>query len=110
MTASNAAGSDREPSPLEFNVNATVAFKKVTFNRRKGTATLRVAVTGSGRFDAYGKGVANVSRKHVGGIAKIVVRAGGRALIKLRNTGRLGRRSPIRPKAARRSSAARRSC
>ncbi len=87
VTATNFAGSDAWTSPLEFNVNATVAFKKVTFNRKKGTATMRVAVTGAGRLDAYGKGVANASRKHVSGTAKIVVRASGKALIKLRNTG-----------------------
>ncbi len=88
VTATNFAGSDAWTSPLEFSVNATVAFKKTTFNRKKGTATLRVAVTGAGRLDAYGKGVANTSRKRVSGTAKIVVRAGGKALIKLRNTGK----------------------
>jgi hypothetical protein len=88
VTATNFAGSEAWTSPLEFNVNATVAFKKTTFNRKRGTATVRVAVTGAGRLDAYGKGVANASRKHVSGTAKIVIRAGGKALIKLRNTGR----------------------
>lgn len=88
VTASNFAGADAWTSPLEFNVNATVAFKKTTFNRKKGTATVRVAVTGAGRLDVYGKGVANASRKRVSGTAKIVVRAGGKSLIQLRNTGK----------------------
>lgn len=88
VTASNAAGSDREPSPLEFNVNATVSLGKVTYNRGKGTATVRVAVTGRGRLDAYGKGVGNALRKNVSGTAKIVVRSSGKARIKLRNTGK----------------------
>ncbi|HWA54491.1 MAG TPA: YncE family protein, partial [Solirubrobacterales bacterium] len=88
VTATNFAGFEAWTSPLEFNVNATVAFRKTTFNRKKGTATVRVAVTGAGRLDAYGKGVANASRKHVSGTAKIVVRASGKALIKLRNTGK----------------------
>ncbi|HKT83460.1 MAG TPA: hypothetical protein VJQ84_06445 [Solirubrobacterales bacterium] len=95
VTASNAAGSDREPSQVDFNVNATVAFGKTTFNRKKGTATVRLAVTGAGRLDAYGKGVANASRKHVSGTAKIVVRASGKALIKLRNSGRAKVRATI---------------
>ncbi|HEU4943826.1 MAG TPA: hypothetical protein VFT10_01550 [Solirubrobacterales bacterium] len=88
VTASNAAGSDREPSPIEFSVNATVRFKKVTFNRKKGTATLRVAVTGKGRLDLYGKGVANAQRKHAQGTTKITVRTSGKARIKLANTGK----------------------
>lgn len=88
VTATNFAGSDAWASPLEFSVNATVAFKKVTFNRKKGTATLRVAVTGSGRLDVYGKSVANAQRKHATGTAKVTVRASGKALIKLRNTGK----------------------
>lgn len=88
VTAANFAGSDSEQSPLEFNVNATVAFKKTTFNRKKGTATLRVALTGTGRLDLYGKGVANVSRKKAGGTAKLVVRSSGKARIKLNNSGK----------------------
>ena len=59
-----------------------------TFNRKKGTATLRVAVTGSGRLDVYGKGVANAQRKHATGTAKITVRTSGKARIKLKNTGK----------------------
>ncbi len=88
VTATNFAGSEAWTSPLEFNVNATIAFKKVTFNRKKGTATLRVAVTGSGRLDVYGKGVANAQRKHAAGTAKITVRTSGKARIKLKNTGK----------------------
>ena len=88
VTATNFAGSDAAVNDIDFSVNATVAFKKTTFNRKKGTAIVRVAVTGAGRLDAYGKGVANASRKHVSGTAKIVVRASGKALIKLRNTGK----------------------
>jgi DNA-binding beta-propeller fold protein YncE len=88
VTASNFAGSDVEQSPIDFSVNATVTLKRATFNRKKGTAILRVAVTGSGRLDAYGKGVANASRKHVSGTAKVTIRASGKALIKLRNTGK----------------------
>ena len=78
----------RSSARLDFSVNATVAFKKVTFNRKKGTATLRVAVTGTGRLDVYGKGVANAQRKHATGTAKIIVRTSGKARIKLKNTGK----------------------
>lgn len=88
VTASNFAGSDLELSPVDFSVNATVAFRKTTFNRKKGTATLRVAVTGAGRLDVYGKGVANAGRKHVTGTPKVVVRTSGKARIKLRSTGK----------------------
>lgn len=88
VTATNFAGSESAVNDIDFAVNATVAFKKVTFNRKKGTATVRLAVTGAGRLDAYGKGIANASRKHVSGTAKIVLRASGKALIKLRNTGK----------------------
>jgi hypothetical protein len=88
LTATNFAEANRQLSPHKFNVNATVSFKKVTFNRKKGTATLRVAVTGSGRLDVYGKGVANAQRKHVAGTAKITVRTSGKARIKLKNTGK----------------------
>lgn len=88
VTATNFAGSEAWTSPLEFSVNATVAFKKVTFNRKKGTATLRVAVTGSGRLDVYGKGVANAQRKHAAGTAKITIRTSGKARIKLKSTGK----------------------
>jgi hypothetical protein len=95
VTASNFAGSDLELSPVDFSVNATVAFRKTTFNRRKGTATLRIAVTGAGRLDVYGKGVANAGRKHVSGTAKIVVRTSGKARIKLRNTGKARVRATV---------------
>jgi hypothetical protein len=88
VTATNFAGVNAELSPREFVINATVGFKKVTYNRKKGTATLRVAVTGRGRLDLYGKGVANAQRKHAQGTAKITVRTSGKALIKLRNTGK----------------------
>ncbi len=88
VTATNFAGSENAVSAIDFSVNATVAFKKVTFNRKKGTATLRVAVTGAGRLDVYGKGVANAQRKHAQGTAKIAVRTSGKARIKLMNTGK----------------------
>lgn len=88
VTATNFAGANAELSPYEFAVNATVGFKKVTYNRKKGTATLRVAVTGSGRLDLYGTGVANAQRKHAQGTAKITVRTSGKARIKLANTGK----------------------
>jgi DNA-binding beta-propeller fold protein YncE len=88
VTAINYAGTENVISPIDFSVNATVAFKKVTFNRKKGTATLRIAVTGKGRLDIYGKGVANAQRKHASGTVKIVVRSSGKARIKLKNTGR----------------------
>lgn len=88
VTATNFAGPTGALSAVGFNVNATVAFKKTTFNRKKGTATVRLAVTGAGRLDAYGKGVANASRKRVSGTAKIVVRSSGKARIKLKNTGK----------------------
>lgn len=88
VTATNYAGSESAVSAIDFSVNATVGFKKVTFNRRKGTATLRVAVTGSGRLDVYGKGVANAQRKHATGTAKITIRTSGKARIKLKNTGK----------------------
>jgi len=88
VTATNYAGSDTEYSAVDFSVNATVGFKKVTFNRKKGTATLRVAVTGKGRLDLYGNGVANASRKKASGTVKLVVRSSGKARIKLARTGR----------------------
>ncbi len=88
VTAANFAGSDGEVSPIDFSVNATVGFGKVTLNRRKGTATLRVAVTGGGRLDLYGSGVANAQRKHATGTTKLVVRTSGKARIKLMKTGR----------------------
>jgi DNA-binding beta-propeller fold protein YncE len=88
VTAANYAGTENAVSAIDFSVNATVSFKKVTFNRKKGTATLRVAVTGKGRLDLYGKGVANAQRKHAQGTAKITVRTSGKALIKLRNSGK----------------------
>lgn len=88
VKAANFAGSDTETSP-EFKVNATVGLKRATFNRRKGTATLRVAVTGAGRLDVYGRGVANVSRrKKASGTVKLIVRSSGKARIKLKNTGK----------------------
>jgi hypothetical protein len=88
VTATNFAGSDSEVSPIDFAVNATVGFKKVTFNRKKGTATLRIAVTGTGRLDLYGVGVANAQRKKATGTAKLIVRASGKARVKLANTGK----------------------
>jgi DNA-binding beta-propeller fold protein YncE len=88
VTATNYAGSDSEVSPIDFSVNATVGFKKVTYNRKKGTATLRVVLTGTGRLDLYGNGVANAQRKRAKGTAKLIVRASGRARIKLAKSGR----------------------
>jgi len=87
VKATNFAGSDTETSP-EFKLNATVGLKKVTFNRKKGTATLRVAITGAGRLDLYGTGVANVSRKKASGTAKLIARSSGKARIKLKTTGK----------------------
>jgi hypothetical protein len=95
VTATNFAGVDAELSPYEFAVKATVGFGKVTYNHRKGTATLRVALTGSGRLDLYGAGVANAQRKHVQGTARITVRTSGRARIKLGNAGRVKVRATI---------------
>jgi hypothetical protein len=88
VTATNFAGVDSELSPYEFAIKATVGLGKVTYNRARGTATLRVAVTGAGRLDLYGSGVANAQRKHAAGSAKLVVRTSGRARIKLARTGR----------------------
>jgi DNA-binding beta-propeller fold protein YncE len=88
VTATNFAGSESAVSAVDFSVNATVGFKKVTYNRKKGTAILRVAVTGAGRLDLYGKGVTNVPRRKAAGTVKLIVRAGGKARIKLANTGK----------------------
>jgi DNA-binding beta-propeller fold protein YncE len=88
VTATNYAGSESAVSAIDFSVNATVGFKKVTYNRKKGTAALRVAVTGAGRVDLYGKGVTNVPRRKAAGTVKLIVRASGKAKIKLANTGK----------------------
>lgn len=88
ITARNFAGENVEGNPNGFAIRASLERKRVTYNRRKGTATLRVAVTSSGRLDLFGKGVANVSRKHVSGSVKVVVRASGRSRIKLKARGR----------------------
>lgn len=95
ITAANFAGANAQLSPREFVVNATLRFEKVTYNRRKGTATLRVAVTGSGKLDLFGKGVANVSKKHVSVSLKLVVHASGKARIKLNRTGRAKVRATV---------------
>jgi len=88
VTAANFAGSNAEVSPIDFSVNATVSFRKVTYNRKKGTATLRMAVTGSGRLDLFGTGVANALKKHATGTAKLIVRTSGKARIRLATTGK----------------------
>jgi DNA-binding beta-propeller fold protein YncE len=88
VTATNFAGSNGSLSGIDFAINATVGFKKITYNRRKGTAILRVAVTGKGRLDLYGTGVANAQRKHAAGTAKLMVRTSGKARIKLAKTGK----------------------
>jgi hypothetical protein len=88
VTATNFAGANTEESLHRFQVKATVGFKKVRFNRRKGTATLRVAVTGTGRLDLYGNGVTNAQRKHATGTTKLIVKTSGKARIKLTKTGR----------------------
>ncbi len=88
VTATNYAGSENAVSAIDFSVNATVGFKKVTYNRKKGTAALRVAVTGAGRIDLYGKGVTNVPRRKATGTVKLIVRASGKAKIKLANGGK----------------------
>jgi len=88
-TAANFAGSESALSPIDFSVNATLRFKKVTFNRKKGTAVLRVAVTGAGRLDLFGKGVAKVRRKHATATAKLVVKTSGKARTKLRKAGKV---------------------
>jgi hypothetical protein len=95
ITATNFAGSNIEQNPYEFGVKATVGLEKVTYNRRKGTATLRVAVTGGGRLDLYGTGVANAQRKHATGTVKLVVRSSGKARIKLTKTGKARVRATI---------------
>jgi hypothetical protein len=84
ITARNFAGENAEGNPNGFAIRASLRLKRVAYNRRKGTATLRLAVTGSGRLDLFGKGVANVSRKHASGTVKVVVRASGKSRIKLK--------------------------
>jgi hypothetical protein len=88
ITARNFAGENVEGNPNGFAIRASLKLKRVAYNRRKGTATLRLAVTGSGRLDLFGKGVANVSRKQVSGTVKVVVRASGKSRIKLKTNGR----------------------
>lgn len=88
ITALNFAGDNIEGNPNGFAIRASLKLKRVAYNRRKGTATLRVAVTGSGRLDLFGKGVANVSKKHVSGTVKIIARASGKSRIKLRASGK----------------------
>jgi DNA-binding beta-propeller fold protein YncE len=88
ITARNFAGENVEANPNGFAIRASLRLKRVAYNRRKGTATLRLAVTGSGRLDLFGKGVANVSRRHASGNVKVVVRAGGASRIKLKTSGK----------------------
>jgi hypothetical protein len=88
VTGSNFAGNDVEGNPNGFAIRASLKLKRVAYNRRKGTATLRLAVTGSGRLDLFGKGVANVSKKHVSGTVKVIVRPGGKSRIALRASGK----------------------
>jgi hypothetical protein len=88
ITARNFAGESIEGNPNGFAIRASLKLKRVAYNRRKGTATLRVAVTGSGRLDLFGKGVTNVSKKRVSGTVKVVVRASGKSRIKLRANGK----------------------
>jgi DNA-binding beta-propeller fold protein YncE len=95
VAATNFAGSNGSLSGTDFTVNATVRIKKITYNRRKGTAILRIAVTGRGRLDVYGTGVANAQRKHATGTAKLMIRTSGKARIKLRSTGRARVRARI---------------
>lgn len=87
ITALNFAGDNIEGNPNGFAIRASLKLRRVAYNRRKGTATLRVAVTGSGRLDLFGKGVANVSKKHVSGTVKVVVRASGKSRITLKARG-----------------------
>jgi hypothetical protein len=95
IAATNFAGTNTEENIRAFAVKATVNLGKASFNRRKGTATLRVAVTGQGRLDLYGTGVANAQRKHATGTAKLVVRTSGKARIKLMKSGRAKVRARI---------------
>lgn len=89
VTASNFAGDNVQSNPnAGFAIRASLNLGKVTYNRRKGTALLRLAVTGRGRLAVYGKGVANAQRRRIAGRAKIAIRASGKALIKLRRTGK----------------------
>jgi len=88
ITARNFAGDNVEGNPNGFVVRASLKLKRIAYNRRKGTATLRVAVTGAGRLDLFGKGVANVSRKHVSGTVKVVVRASAKSRIALKAKGK----------------------
>jgi DNA-binding beta-propeller fold protein YncE len=88
ITARNFAGENVEGNPNGFAIRASLRLKRVVYNRRKGAATLHLAVTGSGRLDLFGKGVANISKKHVSGTVRVVVRASGKARIKLKTSGK----------------------
>lgn len=88
ITARNFAGENVEGNPNGFAIRASLKLRRVAYNRRRGTASLHLAVTGAGRLDLFGKGVANVSRKHVSGTVKVVVRASGKSRIKLKTSGR----------------------
>ncbi len=87
VTAANAAGRDTEPSN-KIAVAAEIRLKKAKLNRRNGTATLRLQLTGSGPLVLTGKGVARQRKGKAKGTAILTVRSKGKAKKALNATGK----------------------
>lgn len=70
-------------------VKPKIGFGKLTFNKKKGTATLQVKVFEAGTLTASGKGVAKVRKKAAKAkTLKVTIRAKGKAKKALDETGK----------------------
>ncbi len=88
VTAANGAGSDTEPSN-KVTITASLKLEKVKLDPSKGTATLRVKVTGSGPLTLSGKGIVRQRRPKQKERGYLTVRAKGKARQTLKATGRV---------------------
>lgn len=102
VTGTNAAGSTTVSKPFSVAakpatktetppvVSATVKLTKVKYDKRHGTATLLATLSGPGKLTLTGKNVVRRTVKAAGvGVAKLEVAAKGKALKKLRKTGKV---------------------
>jgi virginiamycin B lyase len=71
------------------------AFGRLTRNRDRGTATLKVILPGPGTVALTGKGLKPVSKKAPGGTVKIPIRATGKTRRRLNSRGRARVRAKI---------------
>jgi hypothetical protein len=89
VTASDQAGSSNQTSSA-FTVAATLRFKKIKRNLKKGTATILAQVSGPGKLSLSGKKIVGAKGRSSGAqVVKLTVKAKGKAKKALAKKGKV---------------------